>query len=290
MKKIFALAVCVFLCFSLAACGGNSSDPQQPQNTTEKEIPAAPDLSGEWKSDESDDGTCMGAYIDGESIEVYWVIPSEDMVALYWAGSFDAPTTADEPYTWTSNADSDRNNSALLASTDATKDFTYQDGKISCSVTSFGETQDMNFEKAEWGYAEKTADPEREIMEGSGDIGDYEVEIKGAKLAQDYEGNPAIIITYAWTNNSDDTTNAMTSMYSQAFQDGVELETAMILDSDVYDSDASMKDVRPGTTIDIQAAYVLDSETSVVEFEVSEWLTFESNPPVVSMDFDPAAL
>lgn len=126
--------------------------------------------------------------------------------------------------------------------------------------------------------------------EGSGTVGDYDIEIKSAALAQDYEGNPAIIITYAWTNNSNDTTNAMTSMYSQAFQDGVELETAMILDSDVYDSDASMKDVRPGTTIDIQAAYVLDSETSVVEFEVSEWLTFKSNPPVVSMDFDPAAL
>lgn len=127
-------------------------------------------------------------------------------------------------------------------------------------------------------------------MEGTGTIGEYTIEIKGATLAKDYEGNPAIIITYAWTNNSEETTSAMVSVSSQAFQDGVELDTAIIGDSDVYDSDASWKDVRPGSTIDIQAAYALTSETSIIEFEVSEWITFESNPPIVFMNFDPANL
>lgn len=123
---------------------------------------------------------------------------------------------------------------------------------------------------------------------GSGDLGDYHVEIKGAALTKDYEGNPAIVITYAWTNNSDDTTSAMVSIGEKAFQDGVQLESAMIIGNDSYDAGATMKDVRPGTTIDVQRAFVLTSETSTVEFELTEWISFSDD--VVSMDFDPAAL
>lgn len=129
--------------------------------------------------------------------------------------------------------------------------------------------------------------PEEEPS-NSGDLGDYHVEIKGAALAKDYQENPAIIITCSWTNNSEDTTSALTSVAGKAFQDGVQLETAIIMDSDLYDSGASMKEVRPGTTIDIQCAYVLTSETSIVEFEMTELISFSDD--MVSMDFDPADL
>lgn len=123
---------------------------------------------------------------------------------------------------------------------------------------------------------------------GSGDLGDYHVEIKGASFAKDYEGKSAIVITYAWTNNSDDTTSAMVSVGTKAFQDGVQLESAMIVGDDSYDSGTSMKDVRPGTTIDVQCAYVLTSETSMVEFEMTEWISFSDD--MVTMNFDPADL
>lgn len=125
-------------------------------------------------------------------------------------------------------------------------------------------------------------------MEQSGTLGDYAVAIKGATLATDYEGNPAIIITYSWTNNSEETTSDMASMMGKAFQDGVQLDTAIIMDVDGYDSEASMKDVRPGTTIDIQCAYLLTSETSVVEFELTEFMSFSDD--MVTMNFDPASL
>lgn len=123
---------------------------------------------------------------------------------------------------------------------------------------------------------------------GSGDLGDYHVEIKGAELAEDYEGNPVIVITYAWTNNSEDTTSAMVAVAEKAFQDGVQLETAIVMDDEVYDSGANMKEVRPGTTLDIQCAYLLTSETSTVEFELTEWISFSDD--VVTMDFEPANL
>lgn len=123
---------------------------------------------------------------------------------------------------------------------------------------------------------------------GSGDLGDYHVEIKGASLAKDYEGKTAIVITYAWTNNSEDTTSAMVSIGEKAFQDGVQLESAMIVGDDSYESGTSMKEVRPGTTIDVQCAYVLTNDTSTVEFELTEWISFSDD--MVAMNFDPAAL
>lgn len=132
--------------------------------------------------------------------------------------------------------------------------------------------------------------PEPESPSNIATVGDYDVEIKSAVLTDDYEGNPAIIVTYAWTNNSEETTSAMTSVSCSAFQDGVGLETAIIMDDSVFDSDSSMTEVRPGTTIDVQSAFVLSNTTSVVEVEVGEWLTIENDPPVAYMEFDPATL
>lgn len=68
-------------------------------------------------------------------------------VSQYWAGSFDAPTTADEPYTWESENDKDQTDMAILASGDDTKTFTYQDGVISYEVSAMGVTQTVKLEK-----------------------------------------------------------------------------------------------------------------------------------------------
>ncbi len=125
-------------------------------------------------------------------------------------------------------------------------------------------------------------------MEQSGTLGNFDVEIKDAVLSEDYEGNQAIVITYSWTNNSEETTSVMSSMMEQAFQDGVELDVAIMDNPDIYDADGQLKDVRPGTTIDAQCAFVLTSNTSVVEFEISEFLSFTHE--LVVMDFDPATL
>ena len=43
---------------------------------------------------------------------------------------------------------------------------------------------------------------------GSGDLGDYHVSIEGFQVVEDYDGNPAIVIDYTWTNNSDETKRA----------------------------------------------------------------------------------
>lgn len=123
---------------------------------------------------------------------------------------------------------------------------------------------------------------------GVGDLGKYHVEIKGAVRAEDYQGQPAIVVTYRWTNNSDETTSAMVALDGDAFQDGVGLETAIMMNSDVHDGNAYMTEIRPGASLDVSLAYVLKNTTSVVEFELSELISFSKD--TISMDFDPSSM
>lgn len=75
--------------------------------------------------------------IDDGTIEVYWK-SDDDTVSLYWAGTYIAPTTETNEYTWDSVNDKIRTNAALLASGDDTKTFTYKNGIISYSVSAMG--------------------------------------------------------------------------------------------------------------------------------------------------------
>lgn len=118
----------------------------------------------------------------------------------------------------------------------------------------------------------ETTQPEEETPASAATVGSYDVEIKDAFMATDYEGNPAIVVTYSWTNNGTETTSAIVALHDKAFQDGVQLEVAMMDVVDGYDAGASMLDVQPGGTQDFQQAYVCTSETSPVQVTIEEFM------------------
>lgn len=124
----------------------------------------------------------------------------------------------------------------------------------------------------------------------SGDLGDYHVEIQDAFLASDFEGNPAIIITYTWVNNSGETVSALSALSEKAFQNGVQIDRAVVYSRDTpgYDSGTASRSIRPGAESEVQCAYTLRDRVSTVEFEVTEFLGLSDS--MVSMDFDPQAL
>ena len=107
-------------------------------------------------------------------------------------------------------------------------------------------------------------------------LGDYAVEIKSATVTQDYDGNPAVIITYSWTNNSSETTSPMLSISTAVFQDGISMEPAFIYDEPTYDGDMYSTDVRPGTTVDVQEAFELSNTTSPIEVEITEAFSWDT--------------
>lgn len=100
-------------------------------------------------------------------------------------------------------------------------------------------------------------------------IGDYAVEILGSRLTTDWEGAPVIIITYKFTNNSEETISAFSALYLKAYQNGVELLKAYFIDD--YSSDNEMRDLRPAASLEIEVAFELDDSLSPVEFVVTEF-------------------
>lgn len=157
MKKLLAVMICAFTLFAFVGCSGNTdnqnnsqssnqSSSQTSESSSEPETP--PDLTGEWtQANKNSEESYQVATIQGDTIEVYWFDKSTDTKSLYWAGTFTAPTTADEPYTWDSEKDEEKTENALLASGDDTKTFTYQDNQISYSVSALGTTQTVKLEK-----------------------------------------------------------------------------------------------------------------------------------------------
>ena len=130
------------------------------------------DLIGEWKQTNSaSDEAYQGIYISDNTIEVYWVTENGDTTALYWAGSFTPPADSPKEYTWESENDTSRTGTALMASGDAAKEFTYKNGKLSYSASAFGVTTTIEAEKGEWGYQGSTSSSsqnESNITDGSG--------------------------------------------------------------------------------------------------------------------------
>lgn len=116
------------------------------------------------------------------------------------------------------------------------------------------------------------------ISPESGLLGDYEVSILEARTASDYEGKPAIIVGYQFTNHSDENQKFMVAVHGKAFQNGVQLESAILAGSDEnYKGDNYLKDVQPGATLEVEQAYRLQDEISEVTVEVSELISFSKD-------------
>lgn len=146
MKKLAIISFCVALLITIfTGCSSTPTSTGNGGNTIKKPIP---DLKGEWKQENSKSAdSYQAATISGDTIAIYWVSNNGDTKSLYWAGSFVAPTTADEPYSWTSKNDHSKTESALLASSDDTKTMTYQNGVLSYEASAMGTTTTVKLKK-----------------------------------------------------------------------------------------------------------------------------------------------
>jgi len=124
------------------------------------------------------------------------------------------------------------------------------------------------------------------VMLNSGTIDDYLIIIKSMQLSTNYKDEPSVIITYDFTNNSDEAKSFVFAVSSTVFQDGIECESTISSFKDKsFNSDNQMKDIKPGATLEVQKIYKLNNETSDIEVEVSEWISFSKNPATVVRTF-----
>lgn len=115
----------------------------QASKTTQAPTPSPTPVSldGNWKQTNSKQtDSCQAATISGSTIEIDWITDKGDTSSLYWVGSVAPPATGGDTFAWTSNKDTSKTAHALLASSDATKVFTYDHGVISYSVSALGTT------------------------------------------------------------------------------------------------------------------------------------------------------
>lgn len=116
------------------------------------------------------------------------------------------------------------------------------------------------------------------------EVGSYQVEIKNARITEDYEGKPVVVITYGFTNNSDNPASFGVAIEDAVFQNDIGLNEALFLnDNDSYSSDNQIKEIKTGASLDVEVAYELNDSESDIVVEVKE--LFGWNDDIVTRTF-----
>lgn len=116
-------------------------------------------------------------------------------------------------------------------------------------------------------------DMEQNMIE-SGKLGNFEVTIVSARIAESLFGDPIVIVKYAFTNNGDDSAAFSYSLSTDVFQDGIGLDKCyFVSDSANYSSDAQHQEIKPGVTIDVEVAYTLNDTSTSIDVQVSEFMS-----------------
>ena len=109
-------------------------------------------------------------------------------------------------------------------------------------------------------------------------LGEYTIEIKSCRLAKDYSGKDVAIITYGFTNNSDDAAAFYVTFDCNVYQGGVGLNESYILsDSANYNSDNQTKSIKKGASLDVEVAYELNDTTKDINVEISALISFDDS-------------
>lgn len=89
---------------ALTGCSGaDTTSSSAADSNTAEETPQVPDLTGTWKQNNpTSEDSYQQATVTTETITVEWVTAGGDTTSTYWVGTFEPPTAASEPHTWTS--------------------------------------------------------------------------------------------------------------------------------------------------------------------------------------------
>ncbi|MBE6728531.1 MAG: DUF5067 domain-containing protein [Ruminococcaceae bacterium] len=109
-------------------------------------------------------------------------------------------------------------------------------------------------------------------------LGEYEVNIKSCRLAEDYEGKNIVIVNYNFKNNSDDSTSFTIAIDDKVYQDGVGLNKCYTAaESAKYSSDNQSKNIKKGASVEVEVAYYLNDNETPIEVECSELISLSDD-------------
>lgn len=127
--------------------------------------------------------------------------------------------------------------------------------KASSSTTEASEQSSIS-EIADANSSNSAAEGSEESVEYA-----YQVSIDGCEFGETYDGQSCAIVTYTFTNNSDEATSFLVAISDKAYQNGVELSSGTVSGLDSFVT--AGKEIKPGATITLQQAYVLDDQSDI---------------------------
>ncbi len=98
-------------------------------------------------------------------------------------------------------------------------------------------------------------------------------------ITSDYEGNPALVLSFEYTNNSADPNMAASDFYIQVFQNGIEKDVCFLSsDSQWADLEHNLTtDIKDGVSLSVCRSFALDDLSSPIEIESSEFVNFSDS-------------
>ncbi|MCO6558400.1 MAG: DUF5067 domain-containing protein [Bifidobacterium sp.] len=115
-----------------------------------------------------------------------------------------------------------------------------------------------------------------------GDLKRAHVKIASAvRSGNDYNNAQTVLVTYQWTNKTDDNQAFETLLNAKAFQNGQELDMAIYSQPPQgYDAQSALAQLQPNAQGTATIGYVL-KDNSPVTVEVSDLLTVDGSPKVM---------
>lgn len=163
-KRFLTILVCASMTLLVVGCGNNTTN--QDQSIATQETYTATNLSGIWRS-ENNDGSYHEATITENSIIINWVSDDGKTKSLYWAGTYTPPNEYVTEYSWVSENDHEQTDSALLASTDDTKEFLFKNNVLSYSASALGTTTTMELSKYSDDFSDSGERNHEDVVEAS---------------------------------------------------------------------------------------------------------------------------
>lgn len=177
MKRFLALGVLATALLVGGCSGPEDSSSDQPSAEQESTVS---DLTGVWSEENvNSEDAWMEAVITEGTISIDWVSDGGDTRFVYWVGTFNPEVEGASPQDVVSERNVEETDRALLASSADTKEFTYDDGKLSYSQSTMGVTMTIALEKQSAGndnpsLSSQEEAPAVEIVDsGFGQEGDY---------------------------------------------------------------------------------------------------------------------
>ncbi|MBM7824803.1 Na+-transporting methylmalonyl-CoA/oxaloacetate decarboxylase gamma subunit [Arcanobacterium pluranimalium] len=135
------------------------------------------------------------------------------------------------------------------------------------------ESRPTNVAKSESTTNDKSSDAAKDKGSDSGK-NKYSISVTGTKLTTDYSGAPALLVTYAWKNLSDKEASFIVEFRAKAFQNGVELESAIGKEPGL--GEQQMASVQPGADHQVGVLYKLKDQ-SEVQIQVKPTFSFSDD-------------